>query len=45
MQRYYGFLLQQAWDEQLSVQPYVATIQTVLQSLLQLSSPPENHAR
>jgi AcrR family transcriptional regulator len=36
---FHGFILQQAWDEQLSVEPYIATIQAVFQALLQQSSP------
>src|SRR5262249_15331190 len=35
---FHGFVLQQAWDEQLSVEPYIATIQAVFQVLLQQSS-------
>jgi AcrR family transcriptional regulator len=38
---FHGFILQQAWDEQLSVEPYIATIQAVFQALLQQSSPHE----
>lgn len=40
-----GFILQQAWDEQLSVEPYVATIQVVFQALLQQSSPRDEQGR
>jgi TetR/AcrR family transcriptional regulator, transcriptional repressor of aconitase len=36
---FHGFVLQQAWDEQLSVEPYIATIQAVFQTLLRQSSP------
>jgi len=36
---FHGFILQQAWDEQLSVEPYGATIQVVFQALLQQSLP------
>ena len=35
---FHGFILQQAWDEQLSVEPYIATIQAVFQALLPQSS-------
>jgi AcrR family transcriptional regulator len=35
---FHGFILQQAWDEQLSVEPYLATIQEVFQALLRQSS-------
>lgn len=38
---FHGFILQQAWDEQLTVEPYVATIQAMFQLLLQRSSSPE----
>lgn len=38
---FHGFILQQAWGEQLSVEPYIATIQAVFQALLQQSSPHE----
>ena len=33
-----GFVLQQAWDEQLSVEPYIDTIEAVFQALLHSSS-------
>lgn len=42
---FHGFILQQAWDEQLSVEPYIATIQVVFQALLQQSSPHEKQGR
>jgi AcrR family transcriptional regulator len=38
---FHGFVLQQAWDEQLSVEPYIATVQAVFQALLHQSSPHE----
>jgi AcrR family transcriptional regulator len=41
---FHGFILQQAWDDQLSVEPYVATIQVVFQALLQQSSSQEEQA-
>lgn len=37
---FHGFILQQAWDEQLSIEPYLATVQVMLQALLR-PSPPE----
>jgi TetR/AcrR family transcriptional regulator, transcriptional repressor of aconitase len=42
---FHGFVLQQAWDEQLSVEPYLATIQAVFQALLQQSSQQETQDR
>ncbi|MGO8946055.1 MAG: TetR/AcrR family transcriptional regulator [Ktedonobacterales bacterium] len=42
---FHGFILQQAWDEQLSVESYVATIQVIFQTLLQQSLPQEKQGR
>lgn len=36
---FHGFVLQQAWDEQLSIDPYIGTIQAIFQALLPPSSP------
>lgn len=38
---FHGFILQQAWDEQVDIEPYIATIQAVFQALQQQSSPHE----
>lgn len=38
-----GFILQQAWDEHLSVEPYVATLEQIFQALLGPASPPQPH--
>lgn len=38
---FHGFILQQAWNEQLSVEAYVTTIQTIFQAFFQQSSPQE----
>jgi len=35
---FHGFILQQAWDEQLAIEPYVATIEMAFQALLWQSS-------
>ena len=34
---FHGFILQQAWDEQVSVESYIATIQAIFQALQQQS--------
>lgn len=38
-----GFLLQQAWDEALPVEPYVATLERIFQALLGQAASPQLH--
>lgn len=38
---FHGFILQQAWDEQLSVEPYLAIIEAVFQAFLHQSASQE----